>query len=290
MSKTTPENLEASSQIQRLLEVMEILRTPEIGCPWDIEQDFASISPYTIEEAYEVAQAIANDDMLELKEELGDLLLQVVYHAQIAKEQQAFDFEDVVYAICKKMIGRHPHVFGTQEQRKAGMQKGMWQAIKAKEKQAKLQELERRGITPRKQGLLDEVPSTFPALLEAEKLQRHASTVGFDWGEAAPVLAKIREEITELEEEVVANSPDRDCIEAELGDVLFAVANLARHLDILPEAALKRTNEKFRKRFAHIEAGAKQQKRPLNDLSLEEMEELWQAAKAFDLRKTAHRR
>lgn len=268
-----------SRDITRLLEIMQALRTPNTGCPWDLEQTYETIAPYTIEEAYEVAEAIKNNDRDELREELGDLLLQVVYHAQIASEEAAFSFPDVVEAVTTKMIRRHPHVFGDATARSQGMAKGMWERIKAEERAEKELRRRQKGLPDKHPLYLDSVPSAFPALTEADKLQRKASKVGFDWGTAGPVLAKIREEIDELSEHVEATEPDRDKLEDELGDVLFAVANLARHLDISPEQALKRTNQKFRKRFAAIESGAKKEGRPLDDLSLDEMEAYWQAAK-----------
>ncbi|SDR05200.1 nucleoside triphosphate pyrophosphohydrolase [Pseudovibrio sp. Tun.PSC04-5.I4] len=271
-----------SRDISRLIEIMKALRTPVTGCPWDLEQTFKTISPYTIEEAYEVADAIEREDLPDLKEELGDLLLQVVYHAQIAEEEDAFAFEDVVEAITKKMIRRHPHVFGDDEQKAAGFPKGAWDKVKDEEKLERKQLRQQMGLLEKQPRFLDEVPSAFPALTEAEKLQHRASKVGFDWGAAEPVLAKIKEEIDELTEEVQAGTPDRNKIEDELGDVLFALANLARHLEIQPEAALKRTNAKFRRRFAHIEDAATEEQRPLADLSLDEMEAHWQAAKKFD--------
>ncbi|MAA97590.1 MAG: nucleoside triphosphate pyrophosphohydrolase [Stappia sp.] len=268
-----------SSDIRRLIEIMEALRTPVTGCPWDVEQTFETIAPYTIEEAYEVADAIHTGDRVDLKEELGDLLLQVVYHARMAEEEQSFTFGDVVEAITTKMIRRHPHVFGDEAARSAGMAKGMWERIKQEEKREKAEARASAGIAERETGYLDDVPAVFPALTEAEKLQRRAARVGFDWAEAGPVLDKIREETDELAEELSAPAPDRERIAGEIGDMIFAIANLARHLDIDPEEALKRTNRKFRKRFAAIEAEARVQDRPLDDLSLEEMEAAWQRAK-----------
>ncbi|KZL12642.1 Nucleoside triphosphate pyrophosphohydrolase [Pseudovibrio axinellae] len=271
-----------SRDISRLIEIMKALRTPGTGCPWDLEQNFKTISPYTIEEAYEVADAIEREDLLDLKEELGDLLFQVVYYSQMAQEENAFAFEDVVEAIAKKMIRRHPHVFGDDEQKAAGFPKGAWDKIKEEEKQERREQRAKMGLLEKQPRFLDEVPNVFPALTEAEKLQHRASKVGFDWGAAEPVLAKIKEEVDELSAEVKADTPNRSKIEDELGDVLFAVANLARHLEIQPEAALKRTNAKFRRRFAHIEDAAKEEQRPLADLSLDEMEAHWQSAKQFD--------
>lgn len=268
-----------SSDIRRLIEIMEALRTPVTGCPWDVEQTFETIAPYTIEEAYEVADAIHTGDRVDLKEELGDLLLQVVYHARMAEEEQSFTFGDVVEAITTKMIRRHPHVFGDEAARSAGMAKGMWERIKQEEKREKAEARASAGIAERETGYLDDVPAVFPALTEAEKLQRRAARVGFDWAQAGPVLDKIREETDELAEELSAPAPDRERIAGEIGDMIFAIANLARHLEIDPEEALKRTNRKFRKRFAAIEAEARVQDRPLDDLSLEEMEAAWQRAK-----------
>ncbi|MDD7908723.1 MULTISPECIES: nucleoside triphosphate pyrophosphohydrolase [Pseudovibrio] len=268
-----------SRDISRLIEIMRALRTPETGCPWDLEQTFETIAPYTIEEAYEVAEAIQNGDMDELREELGDLLLQVVYHSRMAEEENSFEFSDVVEAVTTKMIRRHPHVFGDEEARATGMENGMWARIKAEERAEKSRRRAAMGLPEKQEHFLDSVPTAFPALTEADKLQRKASTVGFDWGAAGPVLEKIKEEFEELSDEVYADTPDRDKLEDELGDVLFAVANLARHLDISPEEALKRTNRKFRARFEHIERGANEEGRQLADLSLDEMEAYWQAAK-----------
>ncbi|MBD8875950.1 nucleoside triphosphate pyrophosphohydrolase [Roseibium polysiphoniae] len=268
-----------SREINRLIEIMAALRTPVTGCPWDLEQDFGTIAPYTLEEAYEVAEAIRLNDMENLREELGDLLLQVVYHARMAEEDQQFDFADVVEGITKKMIRRHPHVFGDDKARSAGMAKGMWEKIKAEEKAEHKARREALGLEETKKAYLDDVPAVFPALVEADKLQRRASKVGFDWGAAGPVLDKIREEIGELDDEISAGDVDKSKIEGELGDVLFAVANLARHLEIDPESALKRTNDKFRKRFAAIETHAEQTATTLDAMTLDEMEAAWQAAK-----------
>ncbi len=271
--------MKPSRDISRLIEIMAALRTPVTGCPWDLEQDFSTIAPYTLEEAYEVAEAIQQDDMDNLREELGDLLLQVVYHARMAEEDEHFDFADVVEGITRKMIRRHPHVFGDDDARSAGMAKGMWERIKTEEK---LERAERRaalGLTDKEERFLDDVPSAFPALVEADKLQRRASKVGFDWNDPVPVLAKIREETEELETELTGGNPDRDRIEDEIGDTLFALANLARHLDIDPESALRRTNHKFRTRFAVIEDHAANSGTTLSDMTLDEMERVWQAAK-----------
>lgn len=270
--------------IKRLIEIMAALRTPGTGCPWDLEQDFATIAPYTIEEAYEVADAIQRGDMVDLREELGDLLLQVVYHARLSEEQGAFAFPDVVEAITTKMIRRHPHVFGDDNARSAGIAKGMWEKIKQQEKLERTSARAAAGLGEERRRFLDDVPAIFPALTEAEKLQRRAARVGFDWGSAGPVLDKIREETEELASEITADGemPDRERIAGEIGDLIFAVTNLARHLDIDPEEALKRTNRKFRRRFAAIEDAAEADGRTLADMSLDEMEAVWQAAKSQD--------
>jgi len=271
--------MEPSRDIARLIEIMAALRAPDTGCPWDIEQDFATIAPYTIEEAYEVADAIARGDRDDLREELGDLLLQVVYHARIAEEDGDFAFGDVVEGITKKMIRRHPHVFGDETARGAGMAKGMWERIKAEEKAEKRAARLARGLDPEDngRGFLDGIPLAFPALTRALKLQEKAARVGFDWGDAIPILDKIEEEIGELREAIakydVAAATD------EFGDVVFALVNFARHLKVDPEAALSGTNEKFRSRFHYIERSLVAQGRTLSDASLDEMEALWQEAK-----------
>src|SRR5581483_4813785 len=213
---------------------MAALRTPKTGCPWDLEQDFATIAPYTIEEAYEVADAIARGDLTDLEEELGDLLLQVVFHARMAQEQDAFDFGDVVETLCAKLIRRHPHVFGDEQSRSADAVKGLWERIKAEEKAA-------RG-KPEQAGALAGVPVALPALTRALKLQAKAGKVGFDWNDPRAVLRKIREEADEIEAELATGN--RAAAGAEVGDLLFAVVNLARHLDADPEAVLRATNLK----------------------------------------------
>ncbi|WP_298981666.1 nucleoside triphosphate pyrophosphohydrolase [uncultured Roseibium sp.] len=268
-----------SRNISRLIEIMAALRTPVTGCPWDLEQNFSTIAPYTLEEAYEVADAIAKNDFLELREELGDLLLQVVYHARMAEEDEHFDFGDVVEGITKKLIRRHPHVFGDENGEKAEHVKGIWERIKAEERAEKQAEREARGLAEPSKGYLDDVPTAFPALQEADKLQRRASKVGFDWNDARLVLDKIREETHELDAELAKGDPDKDRMSDELGDTLFALANLARHLDIDPEEALRRTNRKFRTRFAAIEDVASRTGTTLQDMTLEEMEAAWQEAK-----------
>ena len=264
-----------SKDISRLIEIMAALRDPASGCPWDIKQTFATIAPYTIEEAYEVADAIARGDLEHLKDELGDLLLQVVYHARMAEERQAFAFADVVEAITSKMIRRHPHVFGTEADRAAGAEPGFWDRAKGAEKTADA------GA-----GLLGDVPVGLPALTRAIKLQNKAAKVGFDWPSLAPVLAKLEEELAELEE-AIASAPKgaaaSPAIEEEFGDLLFVVANVARHLKIDPESALRAANEKFIRRFRFIEARLGEQGRSPAQSDLAEMDALWDAAKAKGL-------
>ncbi len=249
---------------------MAALRTPGTGCPWDIEQTFATIAPYTIEEAYEVADAIARGDIADLRDELGDLLLQVAFHAQIAEEQGEFDFGGVVEAITQKMIRRHPHVFGDARDLSPDQVKALWGQIKAREKQG--------GAEP--QGALAGVPLAMPALTRALKLQEKAGKVGFDWNDARAVLAKIREEIDEVEAELDAGR--MDLAEGEVGDLLFVVVNLARHLKIDPEQALRGTNGKFERRFGFIEAALARQGRGPAQAGLAEMDALWTQAKAAE--------
>ncbi|MBZ9847835.1 nucleoside triphosphate pyrophosphohydrolase [Mesorhizobium sp. CA14] len=272
--------MKPSKDISRLIEIMAALRAPKTGCPWDIEQNFSTIAPYTIEEAYEVADAIARGDLDDLREELGDLLLQVVYHAQMAEEIGEFAFGDVVEAITTKMIRRHPHVFGDEKARSAGMAKGMWEKIKAAEKAEKRDARIARGLDPEDhgKGYLDSVPVGLPALTRALKLQEKAARVGFDWSEAAPILDKIEEEIGELREALATGdaAPIRD----EFGDMLFAVVNLGRHLKLDSEAALSGTNEKFRSRFHYVEQALAASGSSLEKATLDEMEALWQQAKS----------
>jgi len=256
----------------RLLAVMAWLRDRQHGCPWDIDQTFRTIAPYTIEEAYEVADAIERHDLPALKEELGDLLLQVVYHAQMAREAGAFGFADVAAAIADKMVDRHPHVFGDDRVATAEAQTVSWEARKAAERAAK-----QAGAQPA--GALDGVARALPALLRAEKIQKRAARVGFDWKETDPVIDKIEEELGELRAELSAGVIDQERLTDELGDVLFAVANLARHCKVEPEAALRATNDKFERRFRHIEHRLAEQGRRPADATLGEMEVLWQEAK-----------
>lgn len=264
----------ASQGMDELLAIMRRLRDPRSGCPWDLQQSFASIAPYTIEEAYEVASAIEVEDHDGLKDELGDLLFQVVFHAQMANEQGLFGFADVARAICEKMIRRHPHVFARQPagpDADAQSVKLAWEEIKRRERAAKPQT---------KHGLLDDVPRALPALTRAVKLQNRASEVGFDWPSAITVADKIAEEARELAEAVDSRASDRsNHVAEEFGDLLFAMANLSRHLKLDPEAALRAANAKFMRRFGAIEGALAAQNRSLEDATLEEMEALWQAAK-----------
>jgi ATP diphosphatase len=255
---------------------MAALRTPGTGCPWDLEQDFSTIAPYTLEEAYEVADAIARGDLDDLRDELGDLLLQVVFHARMAQEQGAFEFGDVVQAITEKLIRRHPHVFGEMDGKTADEVKGLWDAIKAEEKAARAA----RGGGPEDTGALAGVPVGMTALTRALKLQDKAGKVGFDWNDPMAVLSKIREECDEIEAEIAA--ADRDKAAGEVGDLLFAVVNLARHLDADPEAALRGCNQKFVRRFAAIERALKAQGKRPEEATLAEMDALWDEAKAAE--------
>lgn len=268
---TEPKDLPSQDarKIDALLTVMARLRSPEGGCPWDLEQDFRTIAPYTIEEAYEVADAIERGDMASLKDELGDLLFQSVFHAQMAKEEGLFTFGDVAQAIADKMIRRHPHVFGDEDFRSAEEQTAAWEAQKAEERRAK-----------GKDGLLDDVPAGLPGLTRAVKLQKRAGRVGFDWPDARSVLDKIAEETEELKEAL--DDGDRAHIEEEFGDLLFVLANLSRHLDIDPESALRGANEKFIRRFRHIEKTFAARGESLADASLDAMEAVWDEAKKID--------
>jgi ATP diphosphatase len=259
-----------SRDISRLIEIMAALRTPKTGCPWDLAQNFATIAPYTLEEAYEVADAIERGNLADLKDELGDLLLQVVFHARMAEEQGAFAFGDVVEAITEKLIRRHPHVFGDEQSHTPHAVEGLWERIKAQEKAA-------RGVTS-DDGALSGVPVGFPALTRALKLQAKASKVGFDWNDPCAVLRKIREETDEIE--AALDSGEVEAAAAEVGDLLFAAVNLARHLRSDPEAVLRQTNQKFQRRFAAIERVLAARGRTPQDATLAEMDALWNEAKA----------
>ena len=267
--------MKPSRDIARLIEIMAALRTPKTGCPWDLEQNFATIAPYTLEEAYEVADAIARNDLAELKDELGDLLLQVVFHARMAQEQHVFAFDDVVFAITDKLIRRHPHVFGDAQGATPEEVNSLWDRIKAEEKA----ERAARGKSE-EAGALAGVPVAMTALTRALKLQDKAGKVGFDWNNPAAVLSKIREECDEIEAEIA--SGDSDKAAAEVGDLLFAVVNLARHLDVDPEGSLRACNQKFVRRFATIERALAEQGRKPQDATLAEMDALWDAAKAAE--------
>ncbi|MGD9922325.1 MAG: nucleoside triphosphate pyrophosphohydrolase [Pseudorhodoplanes sp.] len=269
-----------SRDIARLIEIMAALRTPGTGCPWDLKQDFATIAPYTIEEACEVADAIARDDLDDLKDELGDLLLQVVFHARMAQEQGAFAFGDVVQAITEKLIRRHPHVFGDTADLTPDQVKGLWDRIKAEEKA----ERRRRRGKDDEAGALAGVPAALPALSRALKLQQKASKVGFDWNDPRAVLAKIREEADEIE--AALDAKDRDAATGEIGDLMFALVNLARHLDVDPDAALRATNVKFERRFAAIEAALLRVGKTPSEATLAEMDALWDQAKATETKAT----
>lgn len=258
------------SEIEEVLEVMARLRDPERGCPWDLQQSFATIAPYTLEEAFEVADAIERADLGALREELGDLLFQVVFHSRLAEEQGAFDFATVARGLADKMRRRHPHVFGTAEIADAQSQTLAWEAHKAEERAA------------RREGVLDGVPLALPALARAQKLGRRAARVGFDWPHARGVLDKLAEEIVELEAAIDAGDRQSDAVGEELGDLLFTVANLARHLDVDAESALRRASLKFEQRFRHMESRLAQAGRSPADAPAAELDRLWNEAKESD--------
>ena len=277
MSYANHVTMKPSRDIGDLLEIMAALRTPGSGCPWDLEQTFETIAPYTLEEAYEVADAIARGDLVHLKDELGDLLLQVVFHARMAEEQGAFDFGDVVEAITAKLVRRHPHVFADEHGKTAEAVKGLWERIKAEER------AERGEAKPT--GALAGVPVALPALTRALKLQNKAGVVGFDWNDPRAVLAKIREEADEIEAALDQN--DRRDAAAEVGDLLFAVVKLARHLDADPEGVLRATNLKFERRFASIEKALTARGKRPQDATLSEMDALWDEAKAAEKKQSS---
>jgi ATP diphosphatase len=274
-------SMTASRDITRLLDIMAALRTPGTGCPWDLEQNFATIAPYTLEEAYEVADAIARGDLDDLRDELGDLLLQVVFHARMAQEQGSFDFGDVVESITEKLLRRHPHVFGDMRGLTAEAVEGLWERIKAEEKAQKAKTRERTQHAGRGDAsALADVPVTLPALTRALKLQAKAGKVGFDWNDPLAVLAKIREEADEIEHDLAAGN--RVAAAVEVGDLLFAVVNLARHLGADPEAVLRATNQKFERRFGSIEQALAARGKTPQEATLAEMDALWDAAKASE--------
>jgi len=259
----------AAVKIDALLDVMARLRAPDGGCPWDLEQDFGTIAPYTVEEAYEVVDAIERKDMPALKDELGDLLFQTIFHAQMAREEGFFDFGDVADAITDKMIRRHPHVFADADFRSAEEQTDAWEIQKAEERAKK-------GAN----SLLADVPVGLPGLTRAVKLQKRAGRVGFDWKDARDVLDKISEETQELKDAM--QDGEQEEIESEFGDLLFVLANLSRHLDVDPEAAIRKANEKFMRRFGHIEKTLKAAGRTAQEATLEEMEAIWNDAKELE--------
>ncbi|NTE86395.1 nucleoside triphosphate pyrophosphohydrolase [Agrobacterium rubi] len=273
--------MEASKDISRLIEIMEALRQPETGCPWDIVQTFETIKPYTVEEAYEVADAIERNDMDDLCDELGDLLLQVVFHSRIAEEMGAFSFGDVVQAVTSKMIRRHPHVFAVSDADTPETVKIQWDVIKAQEKRERAERRAARGVTGDfKTGFLGSVQRTQPALTEALKLQEQAARVGFDWSAPEPILDKIEEEVQELRDALADGKPEK--VADELGDLIFALVNIGRHVKTDPENALRGTNTKFRRRFRHIETSLADNGETLEAATLQRMEELWQSAKAIE--------
>lgn len=256
------------SSITRLLAIMSRLRDPQRGCPWDLEQDFHTIAPYTIEEAYEVADAIERRDLDDLRDELGDLLFQVVFHSQLAQEQGAFDFDAVVEAICNKMERRHPHVFGDAAIDTAAAQTAAWEEQKRRE----------RAADPARESVLSDVPLALPALTRANKLGKRAAQVGFEWTDVTGALDKVAEEIGELRREITTQA-DVSAIEGELGDVLFAIVNVARYLEVDPEHALRRTNAKFERRFMYIEGRLKEQGKRIEETTLAQMDALWEEGK-----------
>ncbi|WP_291076380.1 nucleoside triphosphate pyrophosphohydrolase [Hyphomonas sp.] len=270
MTQNADSKSAAAEAMDRLIDIMARLRDPETGCAWDVAQDFSTIAPYTIEEAYEVADAIQRDDMAELKEELGDLLFQVVFHSQMAKEAGTFQIADVIEAINSKMVRRHPHVFGAADTRTADQQVVAWEVIKAEERAAK-------GQHGAEESALDGVALALPALLRAEKLQKRAARVGFDWTDPAPIFDKLQEETDEVRDAISSGDPDR--IEDELGDLLFVAANLSRRLSVDPEQALRRANAKFERRFRAMEILARSENRDFAALDINAQEALWQRVK-----------
>lgn len=279
------------AKIESLIELMGKLRDPEFGCPWDLKQSIESLLPHTLEEVYEVADAIENGDRVELEDELGDLLFQVVFYAQLAKEEGAFDFDDVAAGVTRKLLRRHPHVFPDGSLASFGKPQELspdqvllnWDAIKEIERAEKQEKLKQMGMAPATTvaSLLDDVPRALPAMERARKLQKRAATVGFDWPELKPVLEKLKEEVQELEDAIAqANSAD---IEHELGDVLFATINLGRHVKIEPEVALRGCNSRFEARFRYIEEKLKESGQEITDASLEELDAFWDLAKQSGL-------
>ena len=260
----------SQSPIERLLDIMKALRDPHTGCPWDIKQNFATIAPYTIEEAYEVQDAISSGDRSKICEELGDLLLQVVFHAQIAAEEKSFSFDDVATGIAEKMIRRHPHIFADSTANSSDEVRQNWEQIKAEERQEQAQE---------KAGILDGIAITLPAIIRAAKLQKRAASIGFDWPDLDAVIEKLHEETDELRQQWASNPEDKERLKDEIGDILFVAANLARKTGIDPETALLSTNQKFERRFRYIEDKLAEQNIQPKEAGLELMDKLWDAAK-----------
>ena len=263
------------SQLARLLDIMARLRDPEIGCPWDVNQTFESIAPYTIEEAYEVSEAIASGDREKICDELGDLLLQVVFHAQMAAEEKSFTFEDVAEKVSNKMVRRHPHVFGNLQIADEQHVKQNWEAIKKAER-AEASNVQTTSI-------LDDITSTLPAMVRATKLQKRAASVGFDWPDITAVIKKMHEELDELNQVLTDTPQDKERLQDEIGDILFVASNLARKAGLDPETALLGCNRKFERRFHYIEERLNNQNCRLEDAGLEKMESLWREAKKLDL-------
>jgi len=288
LSTGNDDGLEALTAIDRLIAIMTMLRDKQHGCPWDLEQTIKSLLPYTLEEVYEVADAIENNDLVELEDELGDLLFQVIFYAQIAKEQGAFDFQDIATAINDKLVRRHPHVFPAGDVEQFGIPQDIsaqqvvfnWEAIKEIEREEK----RKKGGSAageKNESILDDVPRALPAMERTRKLQKRAAQVGFDWAEIAPVLNKLKEEVAEFEEALA--SGDHERMSDELGDVLFATINLARHSKIEPEVALRSTNRRFELRFKWIEVALSKQGKVFKDANLEELDALWDQAKSTGL-------
>lgn len=270
--------MQPSRDISRLLEIMAALRDPDTGCPWDLEQDFSTIRHYTIEEAYEVADAIEREDFDDLRDELGDLLLQPVYHAQMAAEADKFDFGDVVQAITEKLIRRHPHVFGDRAAHAASEAKARWEDIKAGERLA-------RGKTDETGSILEDVPRALPALARAQKLDKRAARAGFDWPDAGAVLDKCREELGEVVEAVASGKPE--AIAEEIGDLLFAITSLARHVGVEAEGALGDANAKFVRRFGHVEARCREDGLALEEAGMARLDTYWNEVRQADAQTAA---
>ncbi len=266
-----------SSSIDRLVEIMVRLRDPKTGCPWDVKQTFASIAPYTIEEAYEVADTIEKGDMDELRDELGDLLLQVIFHSRMAEELNLFTIDDVADGISDKMLRRHPHVFGDQNMHDADSQTIAWEDIKARERDEKAR---RQTGSDHPASILEGIANGLPALTRALKLQKRAARVGFDWKDARLVIEKFREELDELEAELNADNRNEDRVQDEVGDMLFTCVNMARQLGIDPESALRHGNIKFEKRFRKLEETVRNNAQQPQDMTLEQLETAWTQAKA----------